>query len=251
MGRILLGRILLGFLAALAVSACAQNKFNQTAVYLDRHATPNQSVASFTVCNGFNCTEKKHASLSREQWQRVAAAFKPRAKTAQHERQQVARAVALVESFVGPQVGIAAKQWTHYKMYVLPNLGDLTQIDCVDAAVNTWTYMTLMERDGLLQFHRVAQLSNAGSLTDPDLRNTAVLQEKSGGAYFAVDASLVDHGTPPLVMPLEAWMGTWPPATSAIETAELKPVPAALPVRVNAARRSAPAADSTMSLQAE
>jgi len=245
-----MGRILLGLVAALAVSACVQNKFNQTTVYLDRHATPNPSVAECSVCHGFNCTEKKRASLSKDQWQRVAAVFKPRAKTPQEERRQVARAVALVESFVGPQVGIAARQWTHYKMYVLPNLGDTTQIDCVDAAVNTWTYMTLMEREGLLQFHRVAQLSNGGSVTDPNLRNTAVLQEKNGG-YFAVDASLVDHGTPPPVMPLEAWMGDWPPAKSAIETAEMKPVPAALPVRINAARRSAPAADSTMSLQAE
>lgn len=240
-----MGRIFIGLTLALAVSACAQNKFNQTTVYLDRHAAPNPTVADFTVCHGFNCTEKKRASLSREQWQRVAATFQPRAKSAQQERQQIARAVALVQGFVGPQVGIAAKQWTHYKMYVLPNLGDTTQIDCVDAAVNTWTYMTLMERDGLFHFHRVAQLSNAGSVTDPNLRNTAVLQEKNGG-LFAIDASLGDHDRPPLVMPLEAWMGDWPPDKNVIETADTTLAPAtATP------RRRAPASDARLSLQAE
>jgi hypothetical protein len=208
---------------ALAISACVtDNKYNQTTTYLDRHATRNPTVAEFTVCHGFNCTEKKHVSLSAEQWRRVSATFAPRARTAQQERRQIARAVALVESYVGPQAGIAARQWTHQNMYVLPNLGDLTQIDCIDASVNTWTYMTLMERQGLFHFHKVANLSNAGSLVDPDVRNTAVLKENDGG-YYAVDASLVDHGTPPLVMPLEVWLAAWPPDRKQIETADMLP----------------------------
>ena len=200
----------------LAVSACAQNPNNLTTHYLDRFATSNPTPEYFTVCHGFNCVERKPVTLRDDQWRRVTALFKPRAKDARLERQQIARAVALVETFVGPQAGIAARQWTHKYMLVLPNLGDLTQIDCVDASVNTWTYMTLMERAGLLQFHRVAQLSNAGSVTDPDLRNTAVLQQIDGG-YFAIDASLVDHGVPPLVMPLAVWMSSWPPDPAAIE----------------------------------
>jgi hypothetical protein len=208
---------ILGWLAvALALSACAQNPNNLSPHYLDRFATANPTVASFTVCHGFNCVERKPVSLTADQWRRVTATFKPPAKTAQQERQQIGRAVALVESFVGPQAGIAAKQWTHKYMLVLPNLGDLTQIDCVDASVNTWTYMTLMERAGLFKFHKVTDLSYAGSFTDPDVRNTAVVQEINGG-YFAVDASLVDHEKPPLIMPLAVWLDTWPPDKAKIE----------------------------------
>ena len=73
---------------------------------------------------------------------------------------------------------------------------DLTQLDCIDTSVNTWTYMTLMERSGLFAFHRVAPLSYA------PLRNTAVLQEINGG-YFAIDASLVDVGV--LHKPEASW----------------------------------------------
>ena len=208
--------VLRGPAVALALSACAQDPHHLTTHYLDQFATLNPTVAHFTVCHGFFCVQKTPVSLNEEQWRRVAAIFKPRAKDARQERQQIARAVALVESIVGPQAGIAARQWTHKYMLVLPNLGDLSQIDCVDASVNTWTYMTLMEGAGLFQFHKVAPLSYAGSFTDPDLRNTAVLQENSGG-YFAIDASLVDHGVPPLVMPLAVWMGQWPPDPAAIE----------------------------------
>lgn len=211
-------RILMCLPVALAVSACAQNQHHLNAFYLDQFATPNPTLAHFTVCHGFNCVEKTPASLSKEQWRRVAAIFKPRAKNARHERQQIARAVAMIGVMVGPQTGTAAHQWTHKNLLVWPNLGDLTQVDCVDASVNTWTYMTLMENDGLFRFHRVSQLSYAGSFTDPDLRNTAALQEINGG-YFAIDASLVDYGEPPLVMPLETWLKPWPPNLAEVERA--------------------------------
>jgi hypothetical protein len=202
--------------AATALSACAQNPHHLNTHYLERFATAQPTPAYFTVCHGFTCSQKSPASLSKAQWQRVAAVFQPRATTARHERQQVARAVALIQTFVGPQTGTAVHQWTHRNMYVLPNLGDLTQLDCIDTAVNTWTYTTMMERGGLLRFHKVAQLSYAGLQTDVNARNTAVLQEKDGG-YFAIDASLVDHAEPPLVMPLTAWMADWPPDPGAIE----------------------------------
>lgn len=195
---------------ALAVSACAGNANHLNTVYLDRFAGPNPTPAEFTVCHGFNCVERSRAALSKDQWRSIAAVFKPRAKNGQGERQQIARAVAVIETMVGPQTGTAAHQWTHQNMLVMPNLGDLSQLDCVDSAVNTWTYMTMMERSGLFHFHRVAQLSNAGSLTDPFMRNTAVLQEIDGG-YFAIDASLVDGGVPPPILPLATWMGDWPP----------------------------------------
>jgi hypothetical protein len=201
---------------ALAISACAENPHHLTTHYLDQFATPNPTLAHFTVCHGFFCVQRSPVSLNEDQWRRIAAVFKPRAKNAQLERQQIGRAIALIESYVGPQAGIAAKQWTHKYMLVLPNMGDLTQIDCVDASVNTWTYMTLMERAGLFQFHKVAPLSYAGSFTDPDLRNTAVVQQIDGG-YFAVDASLVDHGVPPLIMPLAVWLDSWPPDKAKIE----------------------------------
>jgi hypothetical protein len=96
---------------------------------------------------------------------------------------------------------------------VLPNFGDVTQLDCIDEAVNTWTYLTLMERDRLFRFHSVAQIAHGGGPTDPNIRNAAALQE-IGGGYFVIDPSLVDAGVPPPVMPLATWLGPWPPKIS-------------------------------------
>jgi hypothetical protein len=198
--------------AALLVSSCAQNSYHQSTTFLDRYAEPNPTPARFLECHGFSCTESSRVALSSKDWHRVAAVLKPPAKNARAERRRIAQAVALMQRLVGAQTGTAVHQWTHQNMKILPNLGDPTQLDCIDEAVNTWTYMTMMERNGLFRFHRVAQLSNAGSLTDP--RNTAVLEE-IGGGYFAIDPALVDVGVPPPIIPLAVWMGDWPPDLSA------------------------------------
>jgi hypothetical protein len=204
----------LGWLgAALAMSACAPNGRNLTMTFIDRYAELNPTPAGFIECRGFNCAESARVALSKGAWHRVTAVFKPSPTDAQAERQRIARAVALLQLVVGAQTGTAVHQWTHKDMKIISNSGDSTQLDCIDEAVNTWTYMTLMERAGLFRFHRVAQLADAGWPIDP--RNAAVLQEV-GGDYFAVDPALVDAGVPPPIIPLATWMEQWPPSLAAI-----------------------------------
>ena len=49
------------------------------------------------------------------------------------------------------------------------------------------------------------------------MRNTAVLKQKDG-AYYAIDASIVDGGVPPPIIPLSTWIAHWPPDLSTAET---------------------------------
>jgi len=106
---------ILGWLSvALAVSACAENANRpQTSFYLDQFANLNPTLTDFTVCHGFYCAERSPATISEDQWRRISAVFKPRARDARHERQQIARGVALIQTIVGPQTGTNAHQWTH------------------------------------------------------------------------------------------------------------------------------------------
>jgi len=186
--------------------------------YLGRYAETNPTPASFIECHGYSCAERSHVSLSAAEWGKVKAQLAPPAHDARAERAKIARAVAVMQTIVGVKTGTGVHQWTHKDMMILPNLGDPTQRDCIDEAVNTWTTMTMLERAGLFRFHTVAELGYAGLPTDTNPRNTAVLREKSG-ALYAVDASLVDGGEPPLVMPLSVWAGSWPPQLADIENA--------------------------------
>jgi len=200
--------------ALVALSACVGNPQQLSSHYLDRFAAPDPTPASFFECRGFGCAEKSHVALSRSEWQRVAAVFAPRPANAEAERQRIARAVALMQRLVGAKTGTAVHQWTHENMMIRPNLGDTSQLDCIDEAVNTWTYLTMMQRAHLLHYHQVADLAFAGLPTDANPRNTAVLRDHQGH-YFAIDPSLVDSGVPPPVMPLSVWLGSWPPDLSA------------------------------------
>ena len=208
---------------ALALAGCITSSGGGdaplSAEYLSRYAETNPTPASFIECHGFGCAERSRVSLSAAEWGRVKAQLAPPAHDARAERAKVARAIAVMQKIVGVQTGTGVHQWTHKDMMILPNLGDPTQRDCIDEAVNTWTTMTMMERAGLLRFHTVAELGYAGLPTDTNPRNTAVLREKAGGALYAVDASLTDGGEPPYVMPLTVWAGDWPPPLSAIENA--------------------------------
>ena len=208
---------------ALALAGCITSSGGGDAPlsgeYLSRYAETSPTPASFIECHGYSCAERSRVSLSAAEWGRVKAQLAPPAHDARAERAKVARAIAVMQKIVGVQTGTGVHQWTHKDMMILPNLGDPTQRDCIDEAVNTWTYMTMMERAGLLRFHTVAELGYAGLPTDTNPRNTAVLREKASGALYAVDASLTDGGEPPYVMPLTVWAGDWPPKLAEIENA--------------------------------
>lgn len=105
--------------------------------------------------------------MGRHEWRRVAAVFSPGAANAKAKRQRIAQAVALMQRLVGAKTGTAVHQWTHKNMVILPNFGDLSQFDCVDEAVNTWTYLTMMQRAHLFRFHKVADVAFAGSPDGP------------------------------------------------------------------------------------
>jgi hypothetical protein len=202
------------FGAALLLSGCMQSAHNQSTTFLDRYAELNPTLAHFRECHGFSCAESSSVSLTAREWQRVTAVFKPQVNNAAAERRRIAQAVMVMRRLVGTKTGTAVHQWTHSNTDILPNLGDPTQLDCIDEAVNTWTYMTMMERARLFRFHRVAQLSNSGNLHDP--RNTAVIQQNDGD-YFAVDPAVVDFNVPPPVIPLASWLTDWPPKLAATQ----------------------------------
>ena len=173
--------------------------------YLVAYADPHPTPDNFRVCHGYGCKLQTHVSLSEAEWERVRAAFKPRLRTPSGEQRQIAAAIAIIEVEVGQRTGTAAHQRREF------NRGDPTQLDCIDESVNTWTYLTMLDNDGLLSLHRVASIEHGGSLLGLDMRNTAVIEREMTGTRYAVDPWLVDAGAPPPILPLSTWLASWPP----------------------------------------
>jgi hypothetical protein len=211
--------VLPAWAALLALSACGQegNDLHLNSQYLKSYADSNPTPADFSECHGFGCSAIDAVDLSPQQWTRVRAQFKPPAKDARAERRQISAALALMQSLVGAQTGTAVHQWTRVNRKIGPNYGDLSQLDCIDEAVNTWTYLTMMDHDGLLRFHSAGPLSYGGTIFNLDMRNTAVIRDNTTGLYYAVDPTMVDETENPPIFPLTIWLGKWPPTIPAAD----------------------------------
>ena len=204
--------------------------------YLRRFAHADATPASFSVCYGYGCKYSSRVSLRPEEWQSVRALAQEPSIDASAERRQIRReewqsvhglldppsdesaerhriqlALALLDELVGARIGTLVHQRREH------NLGDPSQYDCIDESINTWTYLTILDREGLLRYHRVGDLAHAGGLLELSVRNTATLVSKADGARYAIDPTLVDVGQPPPIVPLQRWVASYPPQVSKSE----------------------------------
>jgi hypothetical protein len=173
--------------------------------YFKSFAKPGAKPSDFFACHGYGCKYTTRVSLSDAEWRSVRAILDSSSPDAGTERRRAANAVARLEQLAGQRLGT----FTHQRRE--GSWGDPTQLDCIDEAVNTWTYLTMLDRDGLLKFHTVGELAHGGTVMNFDVRNTATLVAKADGTRFAIDPTLVDEGEAPPVLPLANWMATWPP----------------------------------------
>ena len=193
-------------MAAWVLALCACEPFySYRNSYVDDFATPNPVPDNFFTCYGYGCKYRTRISLASAEWRSVRGYFDPPPADAHAERRQIAKAVAQMELLVSERTGTHVHQRRGF------NGGDATQLDCIDESINTYTYMTMFERDGLLRYHRVGGLAFGGTLWDFDVRNTAVLVASATDERYAIDPTRVDSGVPPPVFPLSLWKGDWPP----------------------------------------
>ncbi|MGD0531554.1 MAG: hypothetical protein ABSA62_04545 [Methyloceanibacter sp.] len=92
--------------------------------------------------------------------------------------------------------------------------GDPTQEDCVDEAINTTSFMLVLQAHGLLKYHTVQIPFSKGDLLKATLEGdpvkywphrTAVIEEKKTGQRYAVDPRIYANGENPAVMKVEDW----------------------------------------------
>ncbi len=153
----------------------------------------------FYSCTDYHCDEGETVSLSAAQWQEIRALFAT-TSNAQEERQQIRKAIALLETQVGAITGTSRDLAKNVAGAGLPG-----QLDCISESKNTTTYLRLMDADGLLHWHTVEERR----LRHPwilDLHWSAVIRDTDTGQRYAVDSWFLDNGQPPYIQPLEQWL---------------------------------------------
>lgn len=173
----------------------------------------NESPERFGVCMGYGCAEIHMTGLKPAEWAGVREIFGAPGNAAE-ERAAIARAVGLIERLVGPRTGSDGDR----PGAAIVNFRRQGQMDCIDEAFNTTSYLRFLERDGLLRHHAVGLPVRRGSFIDRWPHNAATIMEKgigsqAGGAgvAYVVDSWFHGNGVPPEVLPLAEWMAGWSP----------------------------------------
>lgn len=174
----------------------------------DINVTPTPD--RFSICFDNSCRSVSQLALTRQQWRAIQAIFQPPAKSAAEERERIAEAIARLEQLIGPMTGTAndrgrnrsSSNPLHHRM------------DCIDESTNTTTYLYMLQRDGLLRWHRLKDPVTRGFFLFGWPHTTAVIESRKAGSRWAVDSWFHDNGLPPEIVPLEQWRAGWSPSGS-------------------------------------
>ena len=155
------------------------------------------------VCYDFGCKTRDVISLPLTEWEGVAGWFIPEAKTAQEEREQIKSAIGWMEVLVGRHTP------THRDLaFDLPAQDDVSHLfpgqqDCIDEAVNTTTYLRLLEQTGLLEHHTVIEQAYRKAILDQHWAGQ--LRELATGKRWVVDSWFQPNGYLPVIQASEEW----------------------------------------------
>lgn len=187
----------------LLLTGCGYNHNSNPGYWLKHLDLPTKvSPQNLTLCTNFGCTQQRSSSFSTNEWEQIEDLFNPTPVTADQERFQIAKAIALMESQQGPKVG--TQNDLEENSFGIGVEG--SQLDCVAETSNTSIYLSLLEQAGFLHFHTVTGYAHRGPFTLSLPHNTATIKEKSSDKAFAIDSWYSANGQLPWVTPVENWL---------------------------------------------
>ncbi len=208
--RLLFCKFLIGFFVLFTALSAQADLSAMSRIF---RQTP--SLNNFEVCYGGGCAEVKHVALSTEEWQKVTAIFSHLDNTsvnAEQERTQIANGIALLETIVGAKIGTANDlAGTFFEGHLAG------QLDCNDEAINTTTYMRLMQQNGLIQRHEIEDTRTRNFFFTGWPHSTAVIRDSKTSERFAVDSWFYDNGVAPVIVSFKLWKAGFRPADSPVD----------------------------------
>ncbi len=159
-----------------------------------------------TICSAYGCQTTAQFTFSVVDLAQIVAVMRRirrgRYGSPHQERRAVAHAIAWMERRTKHINGI----WSDRKSIDLAGSGDPTQMDCVDEATNTTSYLLVLQRHGLLRHHKVIRPFAKGALILGKWPHYgAMLRAKRTRQIWVVDSSFYNTGSRPIVMKLERW----------------------------------------------
>ncbi len=169
----------------------------------------------FKICHGYGCVLRSNSFFSKYQWQNIASFFTPQTTDPVSERQQIAKAIALMETYSGLITGTHTDvAGAGFKMI------DNKQMDCIDETLNTNQYLYFLKNNNLLVWHDVAKPIRRGYFVDGKWpHNTATVRELESGAIYTIDSWFFKNGEEPWIIPAKQWLaGSHPQGLAGLQS---------------------------------
>lgn len=195
------------FIFAAASAQASDDAYRRISIEFDLPESINPG--AFTMCAEHGCNKRVPIHFNQAQWQQIRDAFQPPATDAAAERQQIASAIARMEILVAATANTGHDKGGDFNGILAPG----SQLDCVDESVNTTTYLSLFELQGLLHWHKVLPRLSRGYLFFGGWPHfTAVVETLSEPHQrWVVDSWFRDNGVPPDVLQAAKWKDGWSP----------------------------------------
>lgn len=194
-------------LTAFGLAGCVGQYRGEPEMWFATHGGTPPTASRVVVCHAFGCARRDSVAFGAKDLASIRKILAAGKASPEAERAAIARYVAWAEKRVAPIVG----SQDDIGGLDLWNAGRPGQMDCIDEATNTTSYLLFAERNGLLVHHRVANAVARGFFLDGRYPHaTAVVTEKRSGTAFAVDSWTKGNGAPPVIMPLQAWFDESP-----------------------------------------
>ena len=189
-------RPLFSLLLASALAGCAYGGLGPPQPHYLQFNAAAPHGNTVTVCSAYGCRHKSTFTFTHHDIATLTTLMASnRGHTAADERKAIAKAIAWIENRVGRETGT----WQDRAGIDFSAAGDPSQMDCVDEATNTTSYLSVLAAHGLLNHHDVLRpmaKDGVGRWT----HYFAIIQEKASGQRWAVDSSMRANGQEPIIM---------------------------------------------------
>ena len=157
------------------------------------------------VCFNYGCAAEEIATFSgiRMAWAEEILAT---ADSPERERELLSLVIGSLYAWAGQQTPIHADRGGN-----LADEGVHGAMDCIDHSTTTTAFLKLLEKRGMLHFHRVVEPARRGwifqhfSAQIEEIGPSLMHAETEHIRRFAVDSWYVDNGRPAPVIPMELW----------------------------------------------
>lgn len=201
-----MGKVISIFLLMFFLISCASSPQKSADSFIAEYGIKNPTPHHFKVCYSHGCNQSKIVQLNENEWERIRKIFETASTDASMEREKIAQAISILESTVGKLTGTDADIGGTF-----PGTFMSKQMDCEDEAINTSTYLLMLKKDGMINFHDLREPARRGYFLNGWPHMAPVIVEKDAGKKYVVDAWFLDNGKLPFILTYNEWKDGWRP----------------------------------------